>query len=224
MQWRHRVEDVTRRAPASIAAAVTTAPVPERHRDLTITEPGEGSSAPGSAGATVVKAVAELVASEIDVEAWVLDDTGFPKDGKDSPGVKRQYSGHWARQVTVRSAFPCTLSEGAGRCRWDGRCISRRTGAWMSSGGTLDHLHPELRLGLETQPHPGSSPCAAGWDVPKAPVLGDHAYGENTWLRDRLDRAGSTIAEFRKRHEAALADLFSSVLSLCKEAGLVKVG
>ena len=34
----------------------------------------------------------------------------------------------------------------------------------------------------------------------------------------------STIAEFRKRHESALADLFSSVLSLCKEAGLVKVG
>jgi hypothetical protein len=34
----------------------------------------------------------------------------------------------------------------------------------------------------------------------------------------------STIAEFRKRHEAALGDLFGEVLSLCKEAGLVKVG
>jgi len=34
----------------------------------------------------------------------------------------------------------------------------------------------------------------------------------------------STIAEFRKRHEAALADLFTSVLSLCRQVGLVSVG
>jgi hypothetical protein len=34
----------------------------------------------------------------------------------------------------------------------------------------------------------------------------------------------STIAEFRKRHEAAIADLFSEVLALCAEAGLAKVG
>src|SRR5262249_45115056 len=34
----------------------------------------------------------------------------------------------------------------------------------------------------------------------------------------------STIAEFRKRHEGALAELFTEVLSLCKEAGLVSVG
>ena len=34
----------------------------------------------------------------------------------------------------------------------------------------------------------------------------------------------STIAEFRKRHEIALAGLFTDVLSLCGEAGLVNVG
>ncbi len=34
----------------------------------------------------------------------------------------------------------------------------------------------------------------------------------------------STIAEFRRRHERALAELFTSVLALCDEAGLVEVG
>ena len=34
----------------------------------------------------------------------------------------------------------------------------------------------------------------------------------------------STIADFRKRHEAAIAGLFGEVLGLCRAAGMVKVG
>jgi transposase len=34
----------------------------------------------------------------------------------------------------------------------------------------------------------------------------------------------STIAEFRRRHERALGELFGAVLGLCREAGLVEVG
>src|SRR6266699_843955 len=34
----------------------------------------------------------------------------------------------------------------------------------------------------------------------------------------------ATIARFRARHEDALSELFSSVLGLCKQAGLAKVG
>lgn len=41
---------------------------------------------------------------------------------------------------------------------------------------------PELGVELVEQ--------AAGWETPKAPILGDCAYGENTELRDRLDEAG----------------------------------
>src|SRR5216683_1213812 len=41
----------------------------------------------------LVRACAERVAPELGVLAWVVDDTGIAKDGKHSPGVKRQYSG-----------------------------------------------------------------------------------------------------------------------------------
>lgn len=34
----------------------------------------------------------------------------------------------------------------------------------------------------------------------------------------------STVAEFRRRHEADIAELFNDVLGLCREAGLVSVG
>ena len=34
----------------------------------------------------------------------------------------------------------------------------------------------------------------------------------------------STVAEFRRRHETAIGELFSAVLALCGEAGLVRVG
>src|SRR5205814_76364 len=41
----------------------------------------------------LVRACAERVAPELGVLAWVVDDTGIAKDGRHSPGVKRQYSG-----------------------------------------------------------------------------------------------------------------------------------
>ena len=34
----------------------------------------------------------------------------------------------------------------------------------------------------------------------------------------------STVAEFRRRHETAIGELFVVVLGLCGEAGLVQVG
>src|SRR4029077_12759676 len=33
------------------------------------------------------------VVPRIGVQAWIVDDTGIPKWGRHSPGVKRQYSG-----------------------------------------------------------------------------------------------------------------------------------
>jgi SRSO17 transposase len=43
--------------------------------------------------AEVRKRVARWAEAFIDPRAYVIDDTGFPKDGLDSPGVARMYSG-----------------------------------------------------------------------------------------------------------------------------------
>lgn len=41
-------------------------------------------------------------------QVWVVDDTGFPKDGVSSPGVARQYSGTLGARIsiTVSDGFP----------------------------------------------------------------------------------------------------------------------
>src|SRR3954451_3433174 len=45
------------------------------------------------AGAPVCERLARRAVEGIAPDAWVVDDTGFPKDGTASPGVARQYSG-----------------------------------------------------------------------------------------------------------------------------------
>jgi SRSO17 transposase len=138
----------------------------------------------------VVKSVAERVAPEIEAEAWVLDDTGFPKDGKDSPGVKRQYSGTLGKtgNCQIGVSVHAVGARGTVPLGWalylpEDWCADeqRRRRAKIPEGVAFK-TKPELGVELIER--------AAGWDVPNAPVLGDHAYGENTSLRDRLDRAG----------------------------------
>ena len=60
---------------------------------------------------------------------------GFRRTARTRRVSSASTRGRWARPVTVRSACRCTRSARGGRCRWDGRCICRRTGARISSGG-----------------------------------------------------------------------------------------
>ena len=108
--------------------------------------------------ALVVKAVAERVAPEIEVQAWVLDDTGFPKDGKDSPGVKRQYSGTLGKRVTADRRFGARH-----RRAWDGS-------AWVAVYFPEDWCEDEQRrrkakipdeVAFKTKPELGVSSSSA---------------------------------------------------------------
>jgi SRSO17 transposase len=138
----------------------------------------------------VVRAVAERVAAVIGVEAWVLDDTGFPKDGKRSPGVKRQYSGTLGKtgNCQIGVSVHAVGARGTVALGW----ALYLPQDWCEDADRRRRAKIPGEVGFKTKSELGVELVerAAGWKVAKAPVLGDHAYGENTWLRDRLDGAG----------------------------------
>lgn len=138
----------------------------------------------------VMRACAERVAPRIGVLAWVVDDTGIVKDGKHSPGVKRQYSGTLGKvgncQVSVsvhavgeRGTLPLGFSLYLPEEWCDDRERRRRA---KIPASVVFETKPQLAAGLCER--------AAGWALPAAPVLGDCAYGDDSAFRGRLHASG----------------------------------
>ncbi len=135
----------------------------------------------------LVRACAERVAPEIGVTAWVVDDTGIVKDGKHSPGVKRQYSGTLGKigncQITV--SVHAVGERGTLPLGWrlylpEEWCEDRER-RWKAKipDGVCFQTKPGLAADLCEQ--------AAAWELPAAPILADSAYGDDTAFRTRLE-------------------------------------
>ena len=136
--------------------------------------------------APLVRACAERVAPELAVSAWVVDDTGIKKDGSHSPGVKRQYSGTLGKidncQVTVSlhaAGERGTLPLGWALYLPEEWCedLPRRRKAKIPDELSF-RTKPQLAASLAAQ--------AAGWQIARAPILGDAAYGDDTDFRTGL--------------------------------------
>ena len=140
--------------------------------------------------ALVVKAVAERVAGEIDVQAWVLDDTGFPKHGTRSPGVKRQYSGTLGKigNCQIGVSVHAVGAKGTVPLGW----ALYLPEEWCADPERRRQAKVPEQVEFMTKPELGAQLIerAGGWEIPRAPILGDSAYGENTILRERLHEAG----------------------------------
>jgi len=138
----------------------------------------------------VVRAVAERVAPQIEVLAWVLDDTGFPKQGKRSPGVKRQYSGTLGKigNCQIGVSVHAVGEQGTVPLGW----ALYLPEEWCEDEERRAQAKIPEEVTFKTKPELGAELIerAAGWEIPRAPVLGDAAYGDNGELRERLRRAG----------------------------------
>jgi SRSO17 transposase len=141
--------------------------------------------------AVVVRAVVQRVVPAIGVEAWVLDDTGFPKDGKRSPGVKRQYSGTLGKIGNCQIGVSVHAVGGKGTVPLGWALYLPEE--WCSDPERRRRAKIPETVVFKTKNELGVELVerAIGWAIPTAPVLGDQAYGDDSKLRDRLDQAGS---------------------------------
>jgi SRSO17 transposase len=134
----------------------------------------------------LVRACAERVAPEIGVLAWVVDDTGIVKDGKHSPGVKRQYSGTLGKigNCQVAVSVHALGERGTLPLGW----ALYLPEEWCSDPERRGKAKIPVEVGFQTKPQLAGALAerASAWELPAAPILADCAYGEDSAFRTRL--------------------------------------
>lgn len=142
------------------------------------------------ADAEIRRRLALKLEEKIQPEAFVIDDTGFPKKGRHSVGVARQYSGTLGRvdNCQVATSLHVATDDTSG-------CIGMQLYLpedWASdikrrrSVGVPDDVvfkrKWQLAIGLLDE--------ALSWSLPPRVVLADSDYGKTTEFRDALAQRG----------------------------------
>jgi SRSO17 transposase len=134
----------------------------------------------------LVRACAERVAPELGLVAWVVDDTGIAKDGKHSPGVKRQYSGTLGKigNCQVAVSVHAVGERGTLPLGW----ALYLPEEWCSDSERRGKAKIPLQIVFQTKPQLASGLVerASAWELPAAPILADCAYGDDSAFRTRL--------------------------------------
>ena len=140
--------------------------------------------------AVLDRAVAERVCPVIEPIAWVIDDTGVPKYGKHSPGVKRQYSGTLGKVGSCQIAVALHAVSTKGTVPLGFRLYVPED--WCADPARRKETKIPASVEFATKPTIAGELVtrSAGWKIRRAPVLGDQAYGNDTKLRTRLHDDG----------------------------------
>ena len=174
-----------RKSVEPIAAVTAPARVAAQHQSLLhfVAQGGWSDDA-------VLGKVREMVLPAIErhgaIQAWVIDDTGFPKHGKHSVGVSHQYCGQTGKQDNCQVAVSLSLANTHASLPVAYRLYLPRSWAEdakrRQKAGVPDEI--EFKTKLEIAREQIEWACAA--DLPRGVVLMDAAYGTDASLRARL--------------------------------------
>jgi SRSO17 transposase len=142
----------------------------------------------------VLAKVREMVLPAIErqgpIEAWIIDDTGFPKQGRHSVGVARQYCGQLGKQDNCQVAVSLSLAN-------HDASLPVAYQLYLPKEWAKDHAR-RRKAGVPKEVRFKTKPqialeqlrwaCAAG--LPRGVVLMDAGYGADTDLRATITTLG----------------------------------
>ena len=151
---------------------------------------GEG----GWSDEKVLAKVRELVLPAIEragpIEAWIIDDTGFPKQGRHSVGVARQYCGQLGKQDNCQVAVSLSLANRHASLPAAYRLYLPQD--WAEDRERRRKAHVPEEIEFATKPEIALEQlrwaCAAG--LPRGVALFDAGYGNNSAFRSEVTALG----------------------------------
>jgi SRSO17 transposase len=156
--------------------------------------------------AEVRRRLAQRLSAEIDPEAWVIDDTGFPKFGRNSVGVARQYCGALGKVGNCQVGVSVNAATDEASCPLDWRLFLPEEWDQDHERRAKAHLPDELRHEPKWSQALAMLDGLRGWGLEAKPVLADGAYGDITEFRAGLAERGLDYVVQVKDQTSAYAE------------------
>jgi SRSO17 transposase len=178
-----------RKSVEPMAAVTAPARVAAQHQSL-LHFVGQ---APWSDAAVLTK-MRELVLPALErtgpIEAWIIDDTGFPKKGRHSVGVARQYCGQLGKQDNCQVAVTLSLANRTASLPVAYRLYLPQE--WADDPGRRQKAGVPEEVTFQTKPEIALDQIrvAAEGGLPRGVVLMDAGYGTDTRLRTSVAALG----------------------------------
>jgi SRSO17 transposase len=180
---------IERKSVEPMAAVTAPAQVAAKHQSLLHFV----GNAPWSDTAMLAK-VAETVLPAIErsgpIEAWIIDDTGFPKKGRHSVGVTRQYCGQLGKQDNCQVAVTLSLANHDASLPVAYQLYLPED--WATDPARRGKAKVPETIAFQTKPQIAleqiKAAQAAG--LPEGVVLMDAGYGNDTKLRTEITALG----------------------------------
>ena len=150
--------------------------------------------------AAVRARLARRAADVVAPAAWVVDDTGFVKDGSASPGVARQYSGTLGKVANCQIGVSVHAVTDAASCpldwrlflpeSWDDAAVEPQQAERVRQRRRRAGIPPHERHRAKWQLAVEMLDELAGWGLRPPVLAADGGYGDNSHFRAALSERG----------------------------------